>query len=299
MAKLNTVKTSTTQRVLIYGEPKSGKTQLAGMLAEAHNLLWFDLENGFSTLFKLPENVQSNIELIRLPDTKTYPIGIETILKVLTGSKVAICDEHGKVACPICKREEKAFTEVDLGNLPKETIVVIDSLSQLSNSAMAHLTKGKDDTYKPEWQDYANQGALLNKVLSQLQQAPYNVIAITHVIETQLEDGSTKLVPLCGTTAFSRNTAKYFDHVVLAELKNKQHKTGSSTDYSMRALTGSRTDITLENGQTLFDVFSATVGDNSKPSNAGDTNLAAVKAKALGQTPATNRVSAASLMRKT
>lgn len=286
MAKLNTVKAATTQRVLIYGEPKTGKTQLAGTLAAAHNILWFDLENGYTTLLKLPEELQAKIELIRLPDTKDYPIGIETMLKVLTGKKVAICEEHGKVDCPICKKASNPFTTVELDALPKETVVVIDSLSQLSNSAIAHLLKGKPDTYKPEWQDYANQGALLNKALSQVQQASYNVVAITHVIETQLEDNTTKLVPMCGTTAFSRNTAKYFDHVMLTELKNKKHQVGSGTEYSLRALTGSRTDISLETHDSLLDVFSATVGNTSTVSTKPTVDkpnpiLAAAKAKAL------------------
>jgi len=289
MAKLNTVVNATTQRVLIYGEPKTGKTQLAGTLASKHPLLWFDLENGYTTLLKLDTSTQENIELVRLPDTKDYPIAIETMLKVLTGKPVDICDEHGKVACPLCKKDSKPFTTVCLDQLPKDTVVVIDSLSQLSNSAMAHLLKGKPDTYKPEWSDYSNQGSLLNKALSQIQQASYNVVAITHVIETQLEDGTTKLVPMCGTTAFSRNTAKYFDHVMITELKNKKHAVGSSTEYSMRAITGSRTDIAIESSNSLLDVFAATVGATSKPeadSNSKPVSavLAAAKARALAGT---------------
>ena len=45
MAKLNTLKASSTSRVLLFGAPKTGKSQLAGDLAEHFNLVWIDMES--------------------------------------------------------------------------------------------------------------------------------------------------------------------------------------------------------------------------------------------------------------
>lgn len=257
MTKLTDKKTSKTHRVLVYGEPKSGKTELVGKLAEHYKLLFFDLENGYETLLKFPPAWQENIELISIPDTKVYPIAIETMLKVISGNPVEICEEHGKVNCPLCKSGNKPSSRVALSELTDDWIVVIDSLTQLSNSAINNITKTKEDTYKPEWSDYRAQGQLLDKLLSQLQQARFNVVCITHIVETELEDGKKKLVPVCGTTQFSRNTAKYFDHVVYCEIKNKKHNFASSTTYANNILTGSRTDVVLEGKEspTLFDIF--------------------------------------------
>ena len=53
--KLSQMVSSTTHRVLIFGSPKSGKTQLAGGLAKKFKLIWFDLESGINTLLKLPK----------------------------------------------------------------------------------------------------------------------------------------------------------------------------------------------------------------------------------------------------
>lgn len=260
MAKLNTLHHNPAHRICVYGEPKSGKTQLCGELAKTFNLIWFDLENGFETLFKLPPTAQERIDLIRIPDTKVYPIAIETMLKVISGNPVDICIEHGKVSCPVCKKENKEFNHVDFSSIQNDpnTIVVIDSLTQLSNSAMNFLTKGKDETYKPEWGDYSAQGHLMDKFLSQVQQSPFNIICITHITETTLEDGKKKLVPVSGTTTFSRNTAKYFDHVIYCEIKNKAHAFSSSTTASNLILTGSRTDFKIEEEklQSLVGIFS-------------------------------------------
>lgn len=256
--KLSQKSLAATQRVVVYGDPKTGKTELVGKLAEVGwNLLFFDLENGFSTLKKLPTAAQERIELISIPDTKSYPIAIETMLKIILGNKVSICEKHGKVSCQLCTKDSSPFSTVELNTLPANYIVVVDSLSQLAASAMNHITKAKDDTYKPEWQDYANQGALMAKFLSHVQQAPYNVVCISHVIEAEMDNGAKKLAPVAGTTSFSRNAAKFFDHVVYCELKNKKHTFGSSTTYGNGIIAGSRTDVALETQQapSLESIF--------------------------------------------
>lgn len=284
MAKLIDKKVSKTHRVLVYGEPKSGKTELAARLSEKYKILFIDLENGYETLLKMPVSWQQNVEIVSIPDTKVFPIAIETVLKIVTGQPVEVCDEHGKVGCAICKKDSLPTTRVCLNELTDDWIVIVDSLTQLSNSAMNHLTKGQADTYKPEWTDYRNQGQLLDKFLSQVQQAKYNIVCVTHVVETELEDGRKKLVPVCGTTAFSRNTAKYFDHVVYCEVKNRKHNFASSTTYANNVLTGSRTDISLESvdNPSLLAIFSENNVAN-KAVSPGEKSLSTLKSMVGGK----------------
>lgn len=244
--KLSDKVVSKTHRVLLFGPPKSGKTQLAGALAEKYNLLWFDLENGYDTLLKFPSEWKERIELISLPDTRTYPIAIETMLKVIKGGAHEICEEHGKVSCLLCKKDSKPITSVNLDTLDSNTIVVVDSLTQLTNSAIANITKNQPDDYKLDWDDWGKLGVLMDKFLSHVQQAKYNIICISHETEASMEDGKDKLVPVAGTRNFSRNSAKYFDEVIYCEVKNGKHVFGSSTTYANKILTGSRTGLILE-----------------------------------------------------
>lgn len=269
--KLTDATKSTTNTVLLFGPPKSGKTQLASELSSHFNLLWFDLENGWVTLTKLPPKQQERIELIQLPDTRSYPIAIETMLKVIKGGKVSICHAHGKVDCAVCKKSNPTgFTHVCLNDLGPDWIFVTDSLTQLTNSAIANITKAQPDDYKLNYDDWGNLGKLMDIFLSHVQQAKYNVVCITHETEVEMEDGKSKLVPTSGTRNFSRNTAKYFGHCVYVEVKNKQHRAASSTTFATNILTGSRTDVVLESGVAdLLRIFKPELFPNEPSVSSG------------------------------
>ena len=282
--KLSQKIASKSHRVLLFGPPKSGKTQLAGELSKEFNLLWFDLENGVDTLLKLPTEQKERIEVVTLPDTRSYPIAIETMLKVIKGSKLDICETHGKVSCALCKKDSRDFTSVELSSLPLDTIVVVDSLTQLTNSAISHITKNQPEDYKLNYDDWGNLGKLMDTFLSHVQQSGFHIVCISHETETEMEDGKMKLVPTAGTKAFSRNTAKYFDEVIYCEVKNKKHIAASSTVYNGNILTGSRSGATLETQleASLIPIFRGEV---------------ATANKLTSQTPATSALSALERMK--
>ena len=175
MTKLSELQASKTHRIIIYGAPKTGKTLLAAKLSEYYNLIWIDMENGYETLFQLPKEWQERIELITLPDTRSYPIAIETCLKLVKAA-VSICNEHGKVSCMLCKKDSAPFIDIDLPHLDHNSVVVFDSLTQLTNSTIAFITKNQPDDYKLNYDDWGNLGKLLDIFLSHIQQAGYNVM---------------------------------------------------------------------------------------------------------------------------
>lgn len=258
MAKLTTMQGSIEQRACIYGPPKVGKTRLVAMLARKYKLLVFDLENGSIVMTQVPKEFHDNIDIIKIRDSRVYPIAIETMMKVIKGDECFICVAHSKVACPVCKKAGAEQERVCLKEIGLDTIVVVDSLTQLTNSGIAHITKSQPDDYKLQLDDWGALKVLMDKFLSQVQVATYNIICISHEEEVKFEDGRSKIVPVAGSANSSRNTAKYFDHVIYCNVVNKKHVVGSSTDYSMAVLTGSRTEVKLEankEGGDLLEVF--------------------------------------------
>jgi len=259
---LDDYKKSARAKVMVYGPPKSGKTALVGKLASHFKLHWLDLENGIKTLLNpaiLDPKFRKNVNVISIPDHKLYPVAIDTVKEVLRGGLKKICYDHGKVNCPICgKKPEAKWSEIDILTFTDNDILVIDSLSQLSNSAMNKLVlkeinKPGGEEYRSTFHDYAAQGQLLDMILSLIQVIDLNVVVISHEVESEMTDGKDKIVPLAGTRNFSKLSAKYFDTVVYLSIMNKKHSAFNATTSLPNVLTGDRFGVTLD-GQKDDDI---------------------------------------------
>lgn len=249
--------------ILIYGQPKTGKTKLVGTAAqipEIERIFWFDLENGAETLLHmgLTETELSKITLFSIPDTREVPRGIETILKCFSSKNsiaLKICDEHGKVGCVECGKAEKSYSEFYLPSLTKKDLVVIDSGSQLGDSAMSLACAGKAVEYKPGWDEYGLQVKWLSDILGVMQSANNtNFVMITHMIPIEEEYNGIKkdrFYPLCGTKALCQRVSKYFGTVVFVEIKLGKHAAGSGSLYRGDATTGSRVNAQIEKSKEL------------------------------------------------
>lgn len=255
LAKKTTVKRPN-HSILLYGQPKTGKTRLvatAATIPEVKRIFWFDLENGSETLLHmgLKEEEMKKITLYSIPDTREVPRAIETMLKALSSkTPVTICELHGKVDCVECKKAGAPSEEFFLPSLTHNDLVVIDSGSQLGDSALAMAMLGKPPEAKPDWDAYGLQTKWLGDICSIIQAAYYtNFIVITHAIPIEEEMNGIKrdrYFPLFGTKAFSQKVSKYFGTVIFTEVKMGKHVAGSSTTYRPDAITGSRVNVKIE-----------------------------------------------------
>ena len=248
--------------ILLYGPPKTGKTQLVGTAAkikEFDKIVWIDLENGSETLLHmgLTEEELDKIELIRIPDTRETPRGCETILKMFSSKEdIKICHSHGKVNCveAECKSSD-SYTVFNLRKLTHKDLLVIDSGSQLGDSSLSMACVGKPVEFKPGWDEYGLSNKWLGDILSVIQQAAYtNFVVITHEMITEEEVNGVKrdkIFPLMGTKAFCSKVSKYFGTVVYVEIKLGKHAAGSSSTYKANHVTGSRVNVKIESSKEL------------------------------------------------
>lgn len=270
------------QCAIFYGPPKAGKTHLVGQLARKYKLIWLDIEDGAQTLLTaLPRELWPNVTLIRVSDSQREPNAIKTLGKLFTNNAAhTICKAHGVINCIPCVKEKAAMhPPLNLFTLDNTYVVVTDSLTQLSDSALAHAL-GPVDTFdkkRIEFDHYDKQGILLKNILTAQQRLPCHSVIISHEEELEQEDGSKKVAPVGGTRNFSRKVARYFDHVVYCEVKNMQHRASSSSTASAKFQSGSRNAKSLEKDDDIVDLFVANVTDKVeqptlKPPVSGKAN---------------------------
>lgn len=257
------------QSVLLYGRSKAGKTWLAATLANhGFKLIWVDLERGRETIRKaVPRENWNRITYIGIPDTANNPIACVTVGKMLTSKiPVEICHKHGAVACPTCKATKGGTTTVDIQSLGSDTVVVVDSGTQLSDSALAYTMKAEianifSKHEKADWDGYGHQGMMLTAIFSAWQQLRCHRILITHEEVIPQSDGTSLIMPKCGTKNYSRNFGRFFDTVAYLYQANGAHKAASGSTFHPKYLTGSRSAVMLERGSTIADIVR---GGNSK-----------------------------------
>lgn len=282
--KLDDIDISATgQSAIVYGPPKSGKTDLVVRgLAHQYKVLYIDFENGLSTLMKLPAELRKNVEVIRVPDNKDHPTAIHTALHLASGNKALLCIEHGKKDCIECKKaarnsSEDFFEEWNLNELdPKEWVVVFDSFTQLTSSANAHVSRNLDlEKDKLTFDHWRAQGVLLEKFLDYIQYSKFNSVVITHEMGIEQADKTEKLMPSGGTKNFARTVSKYFSHIVYVSVKNAKHNAVSSTTGSRNALAGSRLDaeVDMSHPETMCTLFGKPVAEKAatKPNSTGSS----------------------------
>ncbi len=259
------------RHVIVYGGPKTGKTELVGTLLKKYRLFWFNLDNGVKTLFRDDSYAKpylDNLEIFTLPDSQRFPVAVETMLKVFRGGPCKICHRHGIYNCinAGCK-EEGAWSPFNLDELnPKTDIFVLDHYTQLMDSVnnwihKAELKDDKWDEIKSTYDDWAKHGAMSDRFGSTIQALTNtNMIVMSHEVLSDMEDGTKRIAPVGGTRNKSSDFARYFDDVVYTEVVSGEYKAQVSVGDKSRTILGTRSGKTLKpvkKGEqvTLLELF--------------------------------------------
>lgn len=243
--------TTAFQKILIYGPGKTGKSALAGTLAEGMKVIYNDAEDGVKTLMQLPAAFQANVQVTQYPDTQEYPIFIESVLKILKGAPVFVCDKHAKVDCMICKANKASGVSQHINAADPNTVYVFDSFTQLRLSAMwqryRKVYKGKEpEDVKFEWDDWHWLKFVMEKVGGNIQAARGHIVVITHEESVEQEDKRKQIVPVAGSENTNKVFARFFDHVIYTRKVNGRVAYLSKLTSSNDAFCGSRSSYALE-----------------------------------------------------
>lgn len=265
------------QKALVYGMSGSGKSLLAGQLAEptdnhpGFKLIWFDFENGSDVLYQLSPEAQRNITLITVRDYPTDQQAVKVAYEFAKRKPFKVCVNHGIMGCVTCKTDRSGTAEWDHFDYNKvtdpNTIVVFDSSTQIVSSCMTYITRNEtfdklgeiDKDSKKEWGHYNAQKQILESIWSSVQAAPFKMVVIAHELELNKEDGKNANAktnqPVGGTSNQSKEFQKYFSHTVHVRLRNNKHSTMSSTTGDLGSVGKSRFNIDVKPEKGLKELF--------------------------------------------
>lgn len=258
------------QRILLYGEPKCGKSVAAALLAKKYKVIFFDMENALLALLSnVPKENQDNIEYIPLKDSQDNPVAITLLPDIIAGKQVNFCTAHSKKMCMECRKNPEATYEtVNLSGVGTETVVVLDSFTQLTDSVLGLVSKDLDIDEKLQFDHWGEMARRLGRLLSAIQVCSFHLVATSHEQIVTLPSKKEKLIPTLGSRNTSKQVGRYFDHLVRLEVRNRDFMQYSAQGTQINAQVGSRSNIDLtQPGTSLFDLLEG----KSAPTNVANS----------------------------
>lgn len=236
MGKLSNHHSATTVKLLLLGNSGAGKTgALTSLVKEGYKLYILDYDNGLDSLASFvkaecPDKID-NVEYRTLID-KRKAAGVASIsdgMPKAFSSGMKLLDRW--------KYKEEDGTEIDLGKScdldPKDSVVVIDSLTFMSNAAMDYVLnlQGRQGQ-QPQIQDWGEAMRMTEGMLGFLYGESFkpNVIMISHITYQEGDNGSVQGYPSALGSKLPPKVGRYFNAVLSARVKG----TGASAKRIIR-----------------------------------------------------------------
>lgn len=247
MPTLENYKSEKPIKMLIMGDTGTGKTgALASLANHGYKLHILDYDNGLDILStKIKPEFLKNVEYETLTEKKKAVNGTVLIQGTPKGFAKGL----------------SLLTEWSGKYTSKEDVIVIDSLTFMSDAALEHVLAGAGHTgQQPQIQEWGLAMSLLEDVLSILysDDLKCNVIVNSHV--KYLQDEGTGLVKAQINTLGSKlppKVGRYFNHLIMAQMVGSKRvfKTKGTAMFGLKSPNPDKVKDQYEIEEGLYQYF--------------------------------------------
>lgn len=247
MPTLENYKAEKPIKMLVMGDTGTGKTGALASLANAgYKLHILDYDNGLDILStKVKPEFLKNIEYETLTEKK-----------VARGGQVLIQGTPKSFAKGL-----QLLTEWSTKYTSKEDVIVVDSLTFMSDAALEHVQAGAGHTGKqPEIQEWGLAMSLIEDVLSLLysDDLKCNVIVNSHI--KYIQDEGSGIVKAQVNTLGSKlppKVGRYFNHLIMCQMQGTKRvfKTKGTASFGLKSPNPDKVKDTYEIETGLKEYF--------------------------------------------
>ena len=228
MASFNYSYTTQSQTIVIYGAPKTGKTESILALCRAgFKVHYIDVDHNVLVFRNLEPEFHENLNVFNMNESSPGAIGA-ALYGMQTSGKLSLCNAHGIASCPTCNANAASSYDVlDITKLTSKDVIVIDSYSQVFKSVKWFLTEHNKINMSnvlaytiPFYQALSNTNEKIWNGICRLR-TKANVIIISHAYNradevdmSKNKDGASKVLkpdgfyPIIGSKTFSSETGE-------------------------------------------------------------------------------------------
>ena len=270
------------QCLVLYGDYKTGKSLAAAKLAAHMPIIYFDLEKNAKSMLiqRLSPEELKNISYFSTEDNPDTRHAIKAMRTFWQGDKVQFCAEHGLFACQDCISDKRPFQSFSIKDIPPEACVVIDSGTQLSESAEFEAGKNVDwespiSGDGPSFGVWRTVGFYLSQILAGIRNRKFHVILITHAQSLQRGNDQVQISPILGSQKFAVASPRNATEVCYLWQENRKYKItnfGSNQVYAGTQSAIPIADYSTEEYHDLYPFFNPSYAQENKPQKESKTS---------------------------
>jgi hypothetical protein len=174
----------------IYGDSGCGKTTAVIKYLElsGKSAVYLDIDGNSAPIIAAPQSVLDKMNYLKLRNSLTQLYVMDFINGALVSPQLLLCQRHGYLSCPTCKKQGDPSIRVNFDDFGKYDVLVVDSASLLINAVKLFSIKQQEASQSNDLRAIWQRVSLASTTLLHfLREVHETVIVLSHPLDVRYE----------------------------------------------------------------------------------------------------------------